>query len=204
MKRHYVRWTKDERELVVQEAALLRLLDPRPSLLDILRQAQSRLPPCRRRPLRSVNAIADAAARVQAAMEQLQRPEPRPLPNIEQVFAQLNNLSARLEAALAAAKVPKPTQENGSTKRLLVIGCLPEQEAILESKCRGLPVELSFAAASERPRVPPSTDHAVLWARFTGHHWQDYVINTLGRERVAVHHGGLNSAAEKIRGLVRS
>lgn len=113
-------WTDAEIVAVAEEAARLRLLDPQPTLLTILKQAQSVLFPDRRRNLQGLHNVPDVVDKVMLQISLVRDKVAKPPLTQEQVLAGMTGESLvslgigkitnkAVETATAMLVVAKPT-----------------------------------------------------------------------------------------------
>ena len=81
-----------------------------------------------------------------------------------------------------------------------VVGLRFGQAARVEARCADLAI-LKFVNADQSETVLPESDAIILLTRFIRHRWTQASLQTLPRNRVHLHGGGITSLVGRIRSL---
>lgn len=123
---------------------------------------------------------------------------------LEQAGLALSDLTRTSAFAVSA---PEQRARTDGKVRILVVGCLADQAAIVQGYADELGlngVELKFVSKDRSPgRFDVGTSHAVLlWTKFVGHKDESALVSWLGRDRVFLYSGGLGGMKDRILDIV--
>lgn len=118
-------------------------------------------------------------------------------PTISEAVADLITSPTRERPSVPRGMFEPEVDTKVSSKRILVIGLLPNQESAVKEATKSLNVTLRFVEATRRPEINGIVDYIVV-ARHTSHSWFETAQKAVGASRVAFSNGGVSTVIAKI------
>jgi hypothetical protein len=120
---------------------------------------------------------------------------------VEQVEAQLDQLTKLLRQAAPTSGRKKALPPPRPALRIAVVGPMPDQFHEIQSACGD---DILCIDKEGRPAFPARVDRIVLWVSKISHAWENAAIDRVGRDNIVRRRGGIKQLIDSIRQLQRS